>query len=47
MSDLPLSLDDLLQARSVERNRVEFKSTWDEWTKLATVQTVCALPMTS
>ena len=41
-SGLPISLDDLVHARSVEDNRREFKASWNESTKDAVVRTVCA-----
>lgn len=39
---LPFSLDDLVNLRAIEGNRVEFKATWDEYIKPAVVRTVCA-----
>ena len=32
-SGLPISLDDLIHARSVEDNRREFKASWNESTR--------------
>lgn len=42
MSGLPFNLDDLINLRTVESNRVEFKATWDEKTKQATIRTISA-----
>jgi ATP-dependent DNA helicase RecG len=39
---LPFNLDDLVNLRAIEGNRVEFKATWDEYIKPAVVRTVCA-----
>ncbi|MCY2965355.1 MAG: putative DNA binding domain-containing protein, partial [Planctomycetota bacterium] len=39
---LPISLDDLIHARSIESTRLEFKKTWDEFTRLAVLETICA-----
>ena len=39
---LPISLGDLIHARSVEDNRREFKTSWNESTRDAVVRTVCA-----
>lgn len=41
-SGLPISLSDLINARSVEHHRIEFKAGWDEYTKDATVRTISA-----
>ena len=41
-SMLPIRLEDLIHARSVEDNRREFKATWDPNIKPAVVRTVCA-----
>jgi ATP-dependent DNA helicase RecG len=42
LDGLPLNLEDLLNARSIESNRIEFKSGWDEQIKASTVRTICA-----
>lgn len=42
MTSLPINLDELIHARTVESNRREFKRTWDEFILEATVRTVCA-----
>ena len=42
MSHLPIQLDSLLHARTVESNRIEFKGTWDEYIKESAVKTICA-----
>ncbi|MFM9962766.1 MAG: RNA-binding domain-containing protein [Planctomycetaceae bacterium] len=39
---LPIALDDLIHARTVESVRVEFKKTWDERIRPAVVETICA-----
>ena len=39
---LATNLDDLLRRRAIESSRVEFKATWDDHTKQATVRSVCA-----
>ncbi|HEV7507923.1 MAG TPA: ATP-binding protein [Thermoanaerobaculia bacterium] len=39
---LPLNLDDLLNGRSIESNRIEFKAGWDEQIKTSSVRTICA-----
>lgn len=41
-SGLPIPLEDLIHARSVEDNRREFKAVWNEVTRDAVVKTVCA-----
>ena len=41
-SGLPVGLDDLIHARSVEDNRREFKAAWNRVTKVPVVRTVCA-----
>jgi ATP-dependent DNA helicase RecG len=41
-SALPINLEDLILGRSVESQRLEFKSTWDDYIKEAVVHTVCA-----
>ena len=40
--NLPISLRNLIHARSVEDNRREFKAAWNESTRDAVVRTVCA-----
>ncbi|MEA2599112.1 MAG: ATP-dependent helicase RecG [Acidobacteriota bacterium] len=42
LDGLPVNLDDLLHARSIESNRIEFKAGWDEQIKASTVRTICA-----
>ena len=42
LDGLPVNLEDLLQARSIESNRIEFKAGWDERIKASTIRTVCA-----
>jgi ATP-dependent DNA helicase RecG len=42
LDGLPLNLADLLNGRSIESNRIEFKTTWSEPTRSQVVQTVCA-----
>jgi ATP-dependent DNA helicase RecG len=39
---LPFNLDDLINIRNIEGNRIEFKATWDDQIKEAVVRTVCA-----
>ncbi len=39
---LPVNLDDLIHARTIESNRLEFKGNWSDPIKAATVRTVCA-----
>ena len=41
-SGLPVGLDDLVHARSVEDNRREFKAAWNPATQGAVVRTICA-----
>ncbi len=41
-SGLPVGLDDLIHARSVEDNRREFKAAWNPATQASVVRTVCA-----
>ena len=41
-SGLPVSIEDLIHARSVEDNRREFKAAWNPATEAAVVQTICA-----
>lgn len=42
MSILPIRLEDLIHARTVESVRLDFKSTWGEEIRDKTIQTVCA-----
>ena len=43
MSNLRINLDDLLHARTVESERIEFKATWDEKTTgYQVLKTICA-----
>lgn len=42
MNVLPINLDDLIHARSVESVRLEFKKTWSEPTLSQVVRTICA-----
>ena len=42
LDGLPVNLENLLHARSIESNRIEFKAGWDERIKAAVVRTVCA-----
>jgi len=42
MNILPIKLDDLIHARSVESERVEFKKTWSEPIRKAVIKTVSA-----
>lgn len=39
---LPISLEDLIHAQSVEDNRREFKAAWNPATQTAVVRTICA-----
>ena len=41
-SILPIRIEDLIHARSVEDIRREFKATWDRYTKPAVMHTICA-----
>ena len=41
-NDLPIDLDNLIHARSVEDNRREFKAVWSESTANSTVRSICA-----
>ncbi len=41
-SGLPISLEDLVHAKSVEDNRREFKAAWNPATQTAVVRTICA-----
>ena len=42
MTILPINLDDLIHARSVESIKIEYKATWDSNTEIAVCQTVCS-----
>ena len=42
MRDLPLNIDNLIHARSVEDNRREFKASWNDAVKESVVRSVCA-----
>ncbi len=42
ISGLPFNLNDLINLRTIENHRVEFKATWDHKTTAAVVETVCA-----
>ena len=42
MNILPVKLDDLIHARTVESVRLDFKATWDRFIRDKTIQTVCA-----
>lgn len=42
MNILPINLDDLIHARSVESVRLEFKKTWSEPTLSQVIRTICA-----
>ena len=39
---LPINVDDLIHCRAIESSRVEFKATWDEHVKGATIRSICA-----
>ena len=41
-SGLPVSIEDLIHARSVEDNRREFKAAWNPAIRAAIVRTICA-----
>ena len=41
-SGLPVSIEDLIHARSVEDNRREFKAVWNPATRAGVVRTICA-----
>ena len=41
-STLPINLDKLIHRKVIENDRVEFKATWDEYTKKSVVRTICA-----
>ena len=42
MNLLPINLDDLIHARSVESIRLEFKKSWSDHTLVQVVRTICA-----
>lgn len=42
LDGLPINLEDLLQGRSIESNRIEFKAGWDDRIKAAVVRPICA-----
>ena len=42
MQNLPIHIDNLIHARSVEDNRREFKATWNDAAKESVVLSVCA-----
>ncbi len=42
MPGLPFNLEDLINLRSIEGNRVEFKSTWNKQIKADIIRTICA-----
>jgi ATP-dependent DNA helicase RecG len=42
MNILPIKLEDLIHARSVESERVEFKRTWSEPIRKAVIKAICA-----
>ena len=42
MQGIPIDVDDLVHARSVEDNRREFKATWNDWVIDSFLRTVCA-----
>ena len=42
MHILPIKLEDLIHARSVESERIEFKKTWNEPIRKAVLATICA-----
>lgn len=39
---LPISLDSLFNERGIEDNRIEYKAAWNEMTRPAVIETVCA-----
>ena len=41
-NDLPIDLNSLIHARSVEDNRREFKAVWNESTRDSTIRSICA-----
>ncbi len=42
MNILPIKLEDLIHARSVESERIEFKKTWSEPIRKSAIKTICA-----
>jgi len=42
INGLPFNLDDLINMRIFENNRVDFKATWDKPIKAAVIRTICA-----
>ena len=42
MQGVPINIDNLIHARSVEDNRREFKATWNDAVKESVVRSVCA-----
>ncbi len=42
MQNLPIDIDNLIHARSVEDHRREFKATWNDTIKESVVRSVCA-----
>ncbi len=42
MNVLTVNLDDLINARLVESIRIEYKATWDKYTRPKTISTICA-----
>ena len=42
MNILPIKLEDLIHARSVESERIEFKKTWSEPIRKSVIKTICA-----
>jgi ATP-dependent DNA helicase RecG len=41
-SGLPINLDNLINQRTIEQTRIEYKGGWDEHIKAAVVRSVCA-----
>ena len=39
---LPIRVEDLIRARTVESERIEFKKSWDEYIRKAVIKTLCA-----
>ncbi len=39
---LPFNLDDVINQRNVESNRMEYKSSWTKHIKNAVIRTICA-----
>ncbi|MCK5242000.1 putative DNA binding domain-containing protein [bacterium] len=42
VSKLSINLNDLIQQRTVEGYRLEFKSTWDDQIKMSSIRSICA-----